>query len=170
MADEPVSTTAGLRGLLRMAREDSGLSQAKAAQRVHISTGWWKQIENATQPTVGLNLLLRMFDAVSILPGHLRAIGLEELADALSEKHRVIGEQAPYDHPLDRYLWSSPADPATRHALIAYAQTLRTVRSPAAASPFTDAILATRRGREDKNSCAQVHAEEAIPGVRHGVS
>lgn len=145
MAGGTVTTTAELRWLLRTAR--GGLSQARAAKRVGISPGWWKRIENASQPTVTLNLLLRMFDAVAIMPAHLRQIGLEELADLLDEQHRVLGAAAPFDDPLECYLWGAPADPALRDALIAYARELRKVRTPARTEPFTDGLLSTRKVR-----------------------
>lgn len=147
MSSEPVvTTTAELRWLLKSAR--GKLSQAKAAQRAGISASWWKQIENATQPAVSEGLLLRMCDAVTIMPASLRAVGHEKLADALADRHRVLGAVAPFEDALDRYLWAAPADPATRNALIAYARQLREVRVPArAASPFTDGFLATRRDR-----------------------
>lgn len=145
-----MTTTAELRWLLRTAR--GGLSQAKAAERVGCSAGWWKRIESASQPTVTESLLLRMFDAIAIMPAHLRSVGLEELADRLDERHRVLGAGAPFDDPLDCYLWGVPADPATRDALIAYARELRRVRKPARADPFTDGLLATRRDQPGKRS------------------
>lgn len=124
----------GLRQLIKMAREQAGLSQSQAADRAHVSKAWYKRVEGKPV-SVTVATMLSVLNAVCITPDQLRRQGQEGLAQDLEEQHRIMGLASPYTDELERYLWNAPANQELRLFLIACSRTVRELQSNGSERP-----------------------------------
>lgn len=83
-----------LRRLLKQGRQRQGLTQAKAAERAHISTVWWKQLESGTRDVAEAETVAAMLEVVRARVRVVREMGHDELARALQERYDWFGSEA----------------------------------------------------------------------------
>lgn len=115
----PLEIDSDLRSIILRYRRDpgrwpghpKGLTQAEAARRAHISTAWWRQIENGYTDSASVVVVADMCNVLGIEEWIVRDLGYMQIADAMNALAASVDAVIP-DHMLDLHAKPSPRSPA----------------------------------------------------------
>lgn len=133
MPNEHADLTQELADLIRIKREDAGLTQRKAALLAgRMSESYWRQIESRhprAVESVTSGKVAIMAYAMDVSPRQLRKIGQDHIANLVQQRREMeepeTGTSSDSESDLERYLMAAPGlSEDSRGVLVSVAMSL----------------------------------------------